>query len=405
MFMEETMRWYGPEDPVPLSAIRQAGASGVINALHQIPYGEVWSVAEIMRRKEMIEAAGLTWAGVESLPVHDDIKTDSGKAGEYLENYRRSLANLGQCGLSVVTYNFMPVLDWVRTNLRYRLPDGSEALFFDRTRFAAFDLRILQRPGAEKDYAPETVAAANRYFDGLSAAEARELEVSIADVLPGMKGQTVADIRAKLGQYAHIGRAELKANHKKFLDAVCPAAEAAGCRLVIHPDDPPFPIMGLPRVFSTIDDIDELYAMNASPANGVCFCAGSFSGRADNDVVAMFKRAAPRANFLHLRSTQHDADGNFYEANHLQGCVDMFGLVKAICEEQIRRLEEGRPDWRIPFRPDHGHAMLDDLAKPPAPNPGYTAIGRLRGLAEIRGVEYGVMHALFPQYLKYCTLQ
>ena len=405
MFMEETMRWYGPEDPVRLSDIRQAGASGVINALHQIPYGEVWPVAEIMKRKEMIEAAGLRWSGVESLPVHEDIKTDSGKAEQYLENYRTSLANLGQCGLSVVTYNFMPVLDWVRTNLHYRLPDGSEALFFDRKRFAAFDLRILKRPGAEKDYAPETVAAANKYFDGLSAAEAKELEDSIADVLPGMKGQTVADIRAKLALYAHIDRAALKANHKKFLDAVCPAAEKAGCRLVIHPDDPPFPIMGLPRVFSTIDDIDELYAMNASPANGVCFCAGSFSGRADNDVIAMFKRAAPRVGFIHLRSTEHDRDGNFYEANHLQGCVDMFGLVKAICEEQIRRKKEGRADWRIPFRPDHGHAMLDDLQKPPAPNPGYTAIGRLRGLAELRGLEYGIMHALFPEHLGDCHLQ
>ena len=405
MFMEETFRWYGPNDPVSLQDIRQTGASGVVNSLHHVPYGETWTVDEIMKRKTMIEAAGLTWSVVESVPVHEDIKTHSGRYLEYIANYQESLRNLGQCGIYVITYNFMPVLDWVRTDLRYKLPDGSEALFFDRKMFAAFDMYILQRPGAAADYKPELIAKAKTYFDGLTAAEVKQLEKNIIDNFPGFKGTTLDDVRRMLAKYADIDRDQLKANLKYFLSEICPVADEVGCRMVIHPDDPPFSILGLPRIFSNAADVKELLAMVDSPANGICFCTGSFSGRLDNNLVEMFKSCADRVGFMHLRSTQHDAEGNFFEANHLQGCVDMYGMIKAISEEQIRRLEAGRKDWRLPVRPDHGHTMLDDLRKPPCPNPGYTAIGRLRGLAEIRGVEYGVMHALFPKYLDRCTLQ
>ncbi len=403
MFMEETFRWYGPNDQVSLQDIRQSGASGVVTALHHIPYGEVWTVDEIMTRKAMIEAAGLRWSVVESVPVHEDIKTCSGRYEEYIENYKTSLRNLGQCGIYIVTYNFMPVLDWIRTDLRYRLPDGSEALFFDRKMFAAFDLFILKRHGAEADYAPELLAVARNYFDSLSIDEIKQLEKNIIDNFPGFKGTTLNDVRMMLEKYAHIDREQLKANLKYFLTQVCPVAESVGCRMVIHPDDPPFSVLGLPRIFSTAEDIKELLAMVDSPANGICFCTGSFSGRLDNDLVRMFKECADRVGFVHLRSTQHDSDGNFFEANHLDGCVDMYGMVRAIHEEQIRRLKAGRGDWRLPFRPDHGHTMLDDLKKPSCANPGYTAIGRLRGLAELRGLEFGLVHALYPEYLNRCS--
>ncbi len=405
MFMEETFRWYGPNDPVSLQDIRQTGATGVVTSLHQIPYGELWTVEAIRERQKMVEAAGLTWSVVESLPVHEDIKTRSGRYLEYLETYKESLRNLGRCGIQVITYNFMPVLDWIRTDLRYKLADGSEALFFERKVFAAFDLYILARPGAEKDYTPELLAKAKAYWDNLPSEGRKQLEETIVNNFPGFKGMTLADVRRMLAKYSDIDRDKLKEHLRLFLAEVCPVAEEAGCRMVIHPDDPPFPVLGLPRIFSTAEDIKGLLAMVDSPANGICFCTGSFSGRQDNNLVEMFKSCAGRVGFLHLRSTQHDAEGNFYEANHLQGCVDMYGMVKAIAEEQIRRLEAGRADWRLPFRPDHGHTMLDDLRKPPVPNPGYSAIGRLRGLAEVRGVEYGVMHALHPEYLDRCTLQ
>lgn len=405
MFMQECFRWYGPNDPVSLADIRQAGATGVVTSLHQIPYGEVWTKEAILERKKMVEDAGLTWSVVESLPVHEDIKTRTGRYQEYIDNYCISLANLGACGIQVITYNFMPVLDWIRTDLHYKLPDGSEALFFNRKLFVAFDCFILQREGAVNEWEPAAVAEAKEYFDQLTDAQKKQLESDIVDNFPGFKGMTLDAVRAMLAKYGDIGREGLEEHLRLFLQAVCPAAEAAGCRMVIHPDDPPYPILGLPRIFSTAEDIPKLLAMCDSPANGIDFCSGSFSGRPDNDLVAMFKACAHRVNFVHLRSTQHDGQGNFYEANHLGGIVPMYELVKAIEEEQIRRIEEGRADWRIPMRPDHGHVIMDDLRKPACPNPGYSALGRMKGLAELRGLEYGIMHALFPQYLPYCEKQ
>ncbi len=405
MLMQECFRWYGPNDPVTLPHIRQTGATGVVTSLHQIPYGEVWTVEDIMERKQMIEAAGLEWSVVESLPIHEDIKTRTGRYQEYLENYCISLRNLGACGVKVITYNFMPVLDWIRTDLRYKLPDGSEALFFQRKVFVAFDCFILKRPNATQEWEAAIVAEAKEYFDSLDEAGRQQLEENIVNNFPGFKGMTLQAVKDMLAKYEHIGRPELEEHLKLFLQTVCPVAEEVGCRMVIHPDDPPYPILGLPRIFSTAEDITKLLAMCDSPANGVDFCAGSFSGRPDNDLVAMFKACAHRVNFIHLRSTQHDAEGNFYEANHLGGGVPMYELVKAVEEEQIRRINEGREDWRIPMRPDHGHVILDDLAKPPCPNPGYSALGRMKGLAELRGLEYGIMHALYPEYLKYCQMQ
>ena len=402
MFMQESFRWYGPSDQVPLSFIRQAGAKAVVSSLHHIGYGEVWSVDEIRRYQQLISDAGLTWNVVESLPVHEDIKCASGSYKKYLDNYCTSLRNLAACGIKIVTYNFMPVLDWVRTDLAYRLPDGSEALYFNCNEFAAFDRFILCRQGAEQDYDLATLSGSEQYYKSLSETERCRLERNIIDNFPGFKGVSLDDVRKMLARYSDIGRAELTANLKTFLNAVIPTAAELDMKLVIHPDDPPYPILGLPRIFSTGDDVENLLKMVDSPANGICFCAGSFSGRPDNDVVKMFKSCADRVGFIHLRSTEHLGNGNFYEANHLEGVVDMFELVKAIAAEQIRRLECGRLDWKIPFRPDHGHTMLDDLSKPPAANPGYTAIGRLKGLAELRGLEYGIMHGFYRSYLQCC---
>ncbi len=400
MLMQESFRWYGPNDQVPLSYIRQTGATGVVSSLHHIPYGEVWTEEEILSYKKVIEDAGLIWNVVESLPVHEDIKVRSGKYLEYIENYKESLRNLGKCGVKVITYNFMPVLDWVRTDLHYKLPDGSEALFYNQKQFAAFEIFILQREGAEADYTPETVAKAKAYYDSMTEAERDALTRGIIDNFPGFKGVTLEDVRSMLARYKTMTRADLEANLRYFLSEVVPVAEEAGCIMVIHPDDPPRSILGLPRIFSNLEDIHNLLVMQDSPANGICFCSGSFSGRRDNNIVEMFKACAPRVGFLHMRSTQHDDEGNFFEANHLEGCVDMFELMKAVCEEQIRRKAEGRADWQIPMRPDHGHVMMDDLEKPAVANPGYTAIGRMKGLAELRGLEFGVLKAYHPEILK-----
>ncbi len=399
MFMEPTFRWYGPKDPVPLSHIRQAGATGIVNSLHEIPYGEVWTEEAIRERCKIIEDAGLVWSVVESLPVHEDIKLGAGCCEEYIENYKESLRNLGKVanGPKVITYNFMPVLDWVRTDLHYRLPDGATTLYYDQKQFAAFEMFILQREGAEKDYTPEIVAKAKAYFDSLSPEEVENLKRSIIDNFPGFKGVTIEDVRAMLARYDGVSREKLEENLRHFLSEVVPVAAEAGCRMVIHPDDPPRSILGLPRIFSNIADVRNLLSMVDDNANGICFCSGSFSAGKDNDVVAMFKECAPRVSFLHLRSTQHEADGNFYEASHLEGRVDMYELVKAVCEEQIRRRKEGRADWRIPMRPDHGHDIMDDLNKPACANPGYHALGRMRGLAELRGLELGVMRAFYPE--------
>lgn len=399
MLMQESLRWFGPEDPVPLSAIRQAGATGVVSSLHHIPYGEIWTVEEIAKRQKIIEDAGLTWNVVESLPIHEDIKTRTGNYLRYLENYKISLRNLGKCGIKTITYNFMPVLDWVRTDLSYELPDGSRSLYYDHAVFAAFDLCILKRKDAEKEYTEEKIREAVSYFESLTSREKKDLEQGIVDNFPGCKGTCLDDVKRMLSRYDNIDRAKLQEHLKLFLNEICPVAEEFGGRMVIHPDDPPFPVLGLPRIFSTQEDIYNLIAMEKSPANGICFCTGSFSGRLDNNLLSMFRSCADRVGFVHLRSTEHLPNGDFYEANHLEGVVNMYEMIQAVLEEQIRRIEAGREDWRLPMRPDHGHVMLDDLAKPVLSTPGYSAIGRLRALAELRGVEYGLLHAKYPAYL------
>ena len=353
-----------------------------------------------MAYKKKIEDAGLVWNVVESLPVHEDIKVRAGRCEEYIENYKTSLRNLGKCGVKIITYNFMPVLDWVRTDLHHRLPDGSTVLYFNQVEFAVFELFILCRKGAENDYSKEVIAAAEEKFKGMTEQERSNLCRSIIDNFPGFKGVTLDDIRAMLAKYEGFTRDRLTENLYNFLSAVVPVAEECGCRMVIHPDDPPRSILGLPRIFSNIDDIAALLKMVDSPANGVCFCSGSFSANENNDVVKMFKSCASRVGFLHLRSTQVD-HGDFYEAPHLGGRVDMYELVKAVCEEQLRRKAEGRADWRIPMRPDHGADIMDDLLKPPCPNPGYYGLGRMRGLAELRGLEMGVMRSLHPEQPRY----
>ena len=396
MFMEPTFRWYGPEDPVPLKFIPQTGATGIVTSLHYIPYGILWTQDAIMERKKMVEEAGMTWSVVESLPVHEDIKTASGSYKRYLELYKQSIRHLGQCGIKTITYNFMPVLDWIRTDLHHELPDGSKVLYFNQIEFAVFELLILRRKGAEKDYSTETIAKAEEMYRNMSEHQRFVLTRSIIDNFPGFKGVTLEDIRSMLAKYENFSSDRLRENLAAFLNEVVPVAEEWGCRMGIHPDDPPRSILGLPRIFSNLDDIKSLLAISDSPANGICFCAGSFSAREDNDVVEMFKACAHRVGFLHLRSTQVQ-NGDFFEAPHLEGRVDMYELVKAICDEQIRRKAEGREDWRIPFRPDHGADIMDDLLKQPNPNPGYGGLGRMRGLAAIRGLEYGIMRSLHPE--------
>ena len=392
--LEESFRWYGPADPVPLSYIRQAGASAVFTSLHQIPYGELWPREAIRERKALVEAAGLRWTAVESVPVHEDIKTGSGQVERYLVNYAQTLRNLAAEGVQTVIYNFMPVLDWVRTDLRHVLPDGSECLLYNPAHFAAFEIHALQRPGAAADYTPEQIQNADTYWAGLDAPARADFIRCLTDVFPGCKlGLTLDDLRVMLGRYTHLGREALKANLARFLQAVVPVAEEVGVRLAIHPDDPPFSVLGLPRILSTAQDVEDLLRMVDSPANGLCFCTGSFSVRADNDLPAMVRRFAPRIHAVHLRSTQRLPDGSFFEADHLAGSVNMPAVARALLDEQDRRRSAGRADWRLPFRPDHGHTMMDDLLKPPAPNPGYSCIGRMRGLAELRGVMTGLRAA------------
>lgn len=389
-YLEQTWRWFGPTDPVPLAHIRQAGATGIVSALHHVPNGTVWTVEEIEKHKALIEQAGLRWSVVESVPVHEDIKQAKGDRARYLANYGESLRNLAACGVTIVCYNFMPLLDWTRTKLDWLLPDGAEALRFDAIDAAIFDLHILQRAGAEKDHSPENIAKAAERFATMTSEEKDAIQRTILLGLPGtVDDMTLDEFRAKLAQYAAIDSARLRENHAAFLRHVVPIAEEVGVSLCIHPDDPPFPIFGLPRIASTEDDFAAILAAVDAPANGITFCTGSLGAHPKNDLPAMFRRFGSRVHFLHLRNVRREADGSFYEAEHLGGSTDMAAVMVAITEELDARVSRGETK-HLPMRPDHGHRMLGDLEH--QFYAGYSAIGRLRGLAELRGLERGIRH-------------
>jgi mannonate dehydratase len=391
--MKETWRWFGPQDPISLAQTRQAGATGIVTALHHIYRGEAWPLDEVLKRKAEIESAGLVWSVVESIPVHTSIKLRSGPYRQYIAAWKDSLAAVAQAGVPVVCYNFMPLVDWTRTNLMWRLPNAGYALRFDAIDFAAYDLFLLERPNADGEYAPERVAAARTRFAAMSQLQRDELERAIIAGLPGAESSyDRTAFRESLAAWAGIAPADLRSALVAFLREVVPVAEELGLRLAIHPDDPPWPLFGLPRVVSTAEDVRHIFSGADTPPNGLTFCVGSFGARADNDLLAMLREFAPRIHFAHLRQVAREADGSFYEAEHLHGSSDMIAAMHALLAEESRRRRANRPDHEIPMRPDHGHLLADDIGK--KTNPGYSYVGRLKGLAELRGLAHGLLSAV-----------
>lgn len=390
--MKETWRWFGPNDSVSLQHIAQAGATGIVTSLHHIPTGELWPLDEVLARKVLIETAGLEWSVIESIPLHNDIKTRTGDYQRYIENYKKSLRNVGAAGVTDVCYNFMPVVDWTRTNLNYTLPNNARALRFEMSDFAAYDVYMLQRPDAEASYAPDVLANAKHRLDQMSAEEKALLEKNIIAGLPGGEGSYDREgIRAAIDQFIQLGDDGMRANLFAFLREIIPVAEEAGVRMCIHPDDPPFSLFGLPRVVSTADDARALLNAVSSPSNGLTLCAGSYGARCDNNLVEMAREFGDRIYFVHLRNIKREEDGSFYESDHLDGDNDMVGLIDALLDEEARRRASGSTLPPIAMRPDHGHLMADELGKPGI-NPGYSYAGRMKGLAELRGVIHTLTH-------------
>jgi mannonate dehydratase len=386
MQLKQTWRWFGPDDPVTLQDILQAGASGVVTALHHIPHGEVWTVEEIQKRKNIIEAAGLTWDVVESVTIHESIKTKTGNYQHYIDEYKQTLRNLSVCDIKIVTYNFMPVNDWTRTDLNYKMPDGSNALYFNWFDLAVFDIYILKRKNAEAAYNETVLAEAKKRYEAYTKEQLAQLQEIVMFGIPGEQKQTIEQMQQKLDAYAAIDHAKLREHLKYFLQQVTPVADEVGIKLAIHPDDPPFDILGLPRIVSSGDDIDFILSSVPNKSNGICFCTGSLGASKHNDLPAIAKSINTRMHFVHLRNTRRDQHGNFYEADHLDGDTDMYSVLKEILQIQQK------VNVPIPFRPDHGHQMMDDMKK--KTNPGYSCIGRMRGLAELRGLQLGILRSM-----------